>query len=186
MPRALGAIYPSCRCSSSVTAPVSSFAQAANRIAPHTHRVQAQGVLPVRCAVVAMPPQKNVGTAPRPMASLTERWLPMFRRHCPAGSRRRRCGYDDTGGDAALSIQNHGFTGLQCSPGLNAARHDRALRRSSASHQRAAPPSSCGSRRARACGRAPWWQVWHWSVPACVRRSAWPADSSAVRSWPPR
>jgi len=53
-----------------------------NRIAPHTHRDQAPGVLLEPGTLVATPPQKNVGTAPRPIHVLTERWLPVYWRQC--------------------------------------------------------------------------------------------------------
>src|SRR3989304_834911 len=48
-------------------------------------------------AVVAVPPQKNVGTAPRPRLCLTDPGLAINWRHRLAGSRRRRCGCNELG-----------------------------------------------------------------------------------------
>src|SRR5882762_3921273 len=90
-------------------APGSSCVRAAIRIAlTHPSGSSGKRATSLRRDGLAIPEKRWYRAASDSTSS--EPWLPLgARRQCPGGSRRGRCGYDEAGGEAALSIQRVRF-----------------------------------------------------------------------------
>lgn len=101
-------------------------------------------------ALAALPPQKNVGAASRPIDFITDSWLPILRCQPLSGSRHRRLVYC-SGDGGRHSIQTHGSSSRP-HIGLAAAVK---LMRSNAPRRRASAPSGCGNTPVPACAPMP-------------------------------